>query len=1001
MAPTPGTMAFADRIIFMANVLTGIGAPRSFGNILTLLGWAAKENTKAKNNPLATTAGWIKNPDGSDPGFFNTISGEGEPKRGVRNYDNPLTGVEATVATFLQKKEDGEFKYYGPIVELLRKGTTDKEVLADPEAVKAIRTWGSFAPKKDPKTGKVIRDENGEIVYSDNWGSRPQWGATEEELKSLGYTKTGQTDDAFIEDFTEWAKTEPSLPEVVTDSPVTFAENLLEGALAPRLDEDGLPLGVFDLDPQDARGEPLLPDSDEVSRPLNPFGAIPSEHDPDEAQRLAEGIASGELVGAEAQVDALEGGIPESWKNRELVDQSQPAPRRDARGIGITGAESIFYEDILAETTEALYAKAAETLGIPATTSSRGSSLQKKVWDAWDTFDERQERYLNAEDLAEQTLQLFEEKASRHRGGRAVVDDEDRKLLFALIGTGRTGSQGSAITGLSIASPELTALYHNKNATYAEVLTELRNAPAFAKSLAQQLDSQEGRIHEIMDMLDTLSSKGMDTGAAEEYRTKEGEEEGVAHAEWMVQTGIGIIKDSAELLGTDEFVNQLDQLAEPGTFDRQAPRDSNEFLHALAVDEHLSPLDVGPMGPPNAPFYGGTGDKLTLSDGTSAGVAPVPVVADEEYEARIGEAIKPRYDEEGLPLGVFSTDPEEIYNFTKGDTKGISDEALEYIAEEFGGSQAFYYSLGKKLWVDVEGDNLPPMHLLKYLEETGESNEDEIWKLFASTEWFGEIDATGRDFQEKWHLIGGKDGWVPILGDDNMTWNMTPDMLAELDPQYDILIREAERLGIPTDDPRKKEALMQMAYNAKLLNLDGYEIRKEFLENVDLSFNRQAVTESSTFGAIRANLKQRSGKYMLRLSEQAIDDFAQDIYLGEITYDALDAGFAEQAKTNNPAIASLIDQGYTPSAYFSSYAGIASQLLERPVDFMSGRDSKMFGVLTGQGQIDDGNQRILSRNEFERYVRSQPEWERTDNGRDAAYGAVTNLLGSFGFPGYG
>ena len=980
----------------MANVLTGIGAPRSYGNILTLLGWAAKENTKAKNNPLATTAGWIKNADGSDPTFFNTISKEGEPRQGVRNYDNPLTGVEATVATFLQmdtNPETGEetFRYYGPVVELLRKGTTDKEVLADPGAVKAIQTWGSFAPKKDSE-GNVIRDENGEIVYSNNWGSRPQWGATEKELKSLGYTKTGQTDDAFVEDFTEWAKTEPSLPAFVTESPVTFAEDLIEaGADVEQWPDIQNP----DFD------EPVEPDLEEVTGieevdgPLNPFGAIPSEHDPDVARSLAEGIASGELVGGGPALDNVEGGIPESWMDKELVDQRQwvpdptptnpdkwvrqSTPRQQKRGTGSTGAESVFFEDVVTGALEGLYSKAAEILGVSGTVSgdSRLSTVSEKVLSAWESYDEQAERLANAEDIAQQTLQLFETKAQQHRGGRAVVDDEDRKLLFALIGEGRGGRSKNVITGLSIASPELIALYNNKDATYAEVLAELRGAPAFARSLAQQSEGQAGDLSSIMDTIERIEVYNQST---EKY-TGMSEKEILVNEQLKARLTLEAIQEAGELLDTDEFSIQLDNLAEPGVFDRQAERGTPEFVHALVVDEHLSPPLVGAMGPPNAPSYTGglTYDVPVPSrDGTKAGKQSLKATGPEGIGALEG-----------------ATDTSAA-----GDTKTITDEAMRYIAEEFGGSTAFYNSLGKKLWVDVEGDEYPPMHILKYLAKTGESNEEEIWRLFASTEWFGEIDATGRDFQEKWHLIGGKAGWVPILDDDNMSWNMNPDMLAELDSQYDILIREAERLGIPTDDPRKKEALMQMAYNAKLTGMDGFEIRQEFLENLDLSFNRQAVTESSTFGAIRANLKQRSGKYMLRLSDQAIDDYAQSIYLGEITYDALDAGFMEQAKTNNPAITSLIDQGYTPSAYFSSYAGIASQLLERPVDFMSGQDSRMFGVLTGRGQTDDGNQRILSRNEFERYIRSQPEWETTDNGRNAAYSTVSNLLGSFGFPGY-
>ena len=102
----------------------------------------------------------------------------------------------------------------------------------------------------------------------------------------------------------------------------------------------------------------------------------------------------------------------------------------------------------------------------------------------------------------------------------------------------------------------------------------------------------------------------------------------------------------------------------------------------------------------------------------------------------------------------------------------------------------------------------------------------------------------------------------------------------------------------------------------------------------------------------------------------------------------------------NPALASIIDQGYTPAAYFASYSNIAGNLLERHVDFLSSKDSKMFGDLTGAYLDEDNQQQIMSRTQFEKYIRNTPEWDQTDNARDEAYGTVSNLLSSFGFPGY-
>ena len=104
---------------------------------------------------------------------------------------------------------------------------------------------------------------------------------------------------------------------------------------------------------------------------------------------------------------------------------------------------------------------------------------------------------------------------------------------------------------------------------------------------------------------------------------------------------------------------------------------------------------------------------------------------------------------------------------------------------------------------------------------------------------------------------------------------------------------------------------------------------------------------------------------------------------------------AQKASDDNPALKSLIDQGYTPSAYFSSYSNVASNLLGRSVDFMGG-DSKMFSALTDTMTSGDGLGRPMTRGEFERYVRATPEWDTSDNARDEAYSTVDTVLNSFG-----
>ena len=338
--------------------------------------------------------------------------------------------------------------------------------------------------------------------------------------------------------------------------------------------------------------------------------------------------------------------------------------------------------------------------------------------------------------------------------------------------------------------------------------------------------------------------------------------------------------------------------------------------------------------------------------------------------------------------GQNGDDDDDDANKNKGSQ--LTDSAMEYISENFGSVQFFLQNDDLEVTKDGVTKNV-----IQWIIDDEEENPDVIWSLFQQTKWFAENGPAARQFQSDWFRAGGTDEWTPNY-DPNDGWlGMKPDMLELLDDTYDSLILEAERIGIDTNQVTVKNAVMGMAYNAKQLNMTDFEMKNEFLINVNLAFDPNAVKGSGTFGAIRQKLQSNAATYMLKLDDTSLDQFAQDIYLGKATYEGINAGFASSSKDMNPAIASLIDQGYTPSAYFASYGNVASNLLGRPVDFL-GSDSKMFSALTDTMVSGDGLGRPMTRGEFERYVRATPEWDTSVNARDEAYSTVDTLLNSFG-----
>ena len=325
----------------------------------------------------------------------------------------------------------------------------------------------------------------------------------------------------------------------------------------------------------------------------------------------------------------------------------------------------------------------------------------------------------------------------------------------------------------------------------------------------------------------------------------------------------------------------------------------------------------------------------------------------------------------------------------------LSDAAMTYITENFGSVEFFRTFHKDKMEIDTNGDGVKDMNVIDWIIENEEENPDVIWGLFQRTDWFAENGPSARQFQMDWAKAGGTDEWFPSYDPSEGWLNMTPDMEEMLGNTYDGLVLEASRLGINTDKVENKNAIMQMAYNARQLNMSDYEIKNEFATGFKGAFNIDKVQGSSTFSAIKQKIKQDAAVYMLKLDDTSITDFANKIYLGKTTYEGLNAMHAQKASDDNPALKSLIDQGYTPSAYFSSYSNVASNLLGRSVDFMGG-DSKMFSALTDTMASGDGLGRPMTRGEFERYVRATPEWDTSDNARDEAYSTVDTVLNSFG-----
>ena len=316
--------------------------------------------------------------------------------------------------------------------------------------------------------------------------------------------------------------------------------------------------------------------------------------------------------------------------------------------------------------------------------------------------------------------------------------------------------------------------------------------------------------------------------------------------------------------------------------------------------------------------------------------------------------------------------------------KGIDDDTRQYIIDNF--SMAGFLlkltdgSLAAMAEVPPGSGNMVKVdNVMAYIDEHGLTDENQIRGLFLQTDWYNNTEPELKEWQQIWYAEGGEG--FQTFAESNA------NQRALLDDKMDSIKRMGEKLGLNLDE----EALWKLAYEAQSMGFDTYEIREQFTSTYkDALF----ASDEGSFEVTRNDIRDEAADYMMTWTDEDLDDAAKRVYLGQTTVKEIEAGIRNEAKAENPALASLIDQGYTPKMYFASYKKEAENLLERKVDFLGG-DRGLYDQLTGT-EWDTEGARPMTRAEFGRTLRGTPEWQYTDNARDSAYDAASQIARMFG-----
>ena len=316
--------------------------------------------------------------------------------------------------------------------------------------------------------------------------------------------------------------------------------------------------------------------------------------------------------------------------------------------------------------------------------------------------------------------------------------------------------------------------------------------------------------------------------------------------------------------------------------------------------------------------------------------------------------------------------------------KGLDEDTRQYIIDNFSMAGFLLQLPEGQLTAELEvppgsGNIVTVDNVMAYIDQYGITDTNQIKGAFLQTQWYKNTEPERRKRQAQWYGEGGE---------VNQTWaDSNANQRALLDDEMDQIRREAKRLGLDLND----EDVWTLAFEAWSMGFDTYEIREQFVKvHEDALF----ASDEGRFEVTRNEIREDAADYMTTWTDKDLDDAARRVYLGETTVEEIEAGLRAEAKAENPALASLIDQGYTPKMYFASYKKEAENLLERNVDFL-GNDRGLYDQLTGT-EWDKEGARPMTRAEFGRTLRSTPEWQYTDNARDAAYDAASQIARMFG-----
>jgi len=272
----------------------------------------------------------------------------------------------------------------------------------------------------------------------------------------------------------------------------------------------------------------------------------------------------------------------------------------------------------------------------------------------------------------------------------------------------------------------------------------------------------------------------------------------------------------------------------------------------------------------------------------------------------------------------------------------------------------------------------------KYGYLAGFLNHPEIGPILrkAATQGWGEMELYGAVTQTKF--------WQETSAAQRTWWQLTNEDPAEarrlVDQTAANIQNRARALGLPMDSG----AIASLATTATANGWTDAQTVDQIMQQVNW-----ATLESGDLTAMRDDVKAVAGDYLVGVSDETAQNYAQRIASGELSMEGVKSAMLKQAKARFGWMAEQLDQGMTVKDYFRPTRDVIANELGVPAEEVDLMSSQYLSLVEKRDE-KTGQMRAATLDEAMLAARRDPRFANTQKAKEMTTGLmdmVTNMFG--------